>query len=115
LDVNLDEGAGQLLFLPWRGGLAGAQPDDHVFPAHRLSWVQRYVLDDSVALVEDSKHRDALRHRRDPAFSIRRRSNLPPRGCGGILFGAPATRGQGERDQQRSRRRTHVYSGIQGS
>ena len=38
--VELDEGAGQLLHLPGRGRLAGAQPDDHVADAHRLAGPQ---------------------------------------------------------------------------
>jgi len=36
-----------------------------------LARVKRNVLDDAVALVEDADHGDPLRHRRDPAFTVR--------------------------------------------
>lgn len=63
-DVQLDEGAGELLDLPWRGGLAGAQADDDVADAQRLAGLHRQVALGPVALVEKTDHRDALRHRR---------------------------------------------------
>jgi hypothetical protein len=63
-DVDLDEGAGQLLHLPGRRRLAGAQPDDNVAGADRLARVQREFAHLAVALVEQPQHRDALRHRR---------------------------------------------------
>ena len=63
-DVDLDEGAGQLLHLPGRGRLAGAQPHDDVAGANRLARVQREFAHLAVALVEQPQHRDALRHRR---------------------------------------------------
>jgi hypothetical protein len=65
-DVQLDEGAGQLLDLPGRGRLAGAQPDDDVADAQRLAGLQREVALDAVALVEQTDHGDALVHRRRP-------------------------------------------------
>jgi hypothetical protein len=65
LNVDLDECASQLFFFPRRSRLASAEPNDHVFPADRLAGVERNVLDDAVTLVEDSEHRDALRHGRD--------------------------------------------------
>jgi hypothetical protein len=65
LDVDLDEGAGELLVFPRRCRFAGAEPDDHILPPDRLARVERDRLDDAVALVEDAEHRDALRHRSD--------------------------------------------------
>jgi hypothetical protein len=62
--VELDEGAGQLLDLPGLGGLAGAQPHDHVADPDRLAGAQRQVALQPVALVEQAEHGDALRHRR---------------------------------------------------
>jgi hypothetical protein len=38
--------------------------------------MQRDVLDDTVALIEDAKDRDALRHRSHSAFAISGRSDL---------------------------------------
>jgi hypothetical protein len=116
LHVHLDEGARQLLFFPRRRGLAGAQSDNHVLPADRLAGVQRDVLDDAVARVEDAKHGRALRHRRNPALSVGRRGDLPRRRQRSIgLRLAFAARGKRKRDQQRGRKLPHAYSGIQGS
>jgi hypothetical protein len=62
--VDLDEGTGQLLYLPGGGGLAGAQADDHVAGAHRLARSKREVARNAVPLVEEPDHGDPLRHRR---------------------------------------------------
>jgi len=70
LDVDLDESAGQLLRFPRRGRFAGAEPDDHVFPANRLAGMERDRLYDAVALIENAERCDALRHRRDSAFAV---------------------------------------------
>ena len=59
--VDLDEGAGQLLDLPGRGGLAGAQPNDHVAVAHRLAGPQREFPHLAVALVEEPHARRPAR------------------------------------------------------
>jgi hypothetical protein len=116
LHVELDERAGQLLVLPWSSRLAGAQPDDDVLPPHRLAGMKRDVLDDPVSLVEDSKHRDPLRHRRHSALTIGGRPDLLARRQWRIrLLGALAASGQREHDQQRCNKGTHLYSGIQGS
>jgi hypothetical protein len=78
--------------------------------------MQRDILDDSVALVEDSEHRDALRHRRDSALAMRGGTDLPPSWSRRILlFGAAAATGQRQRSQQRCGSALHAYSGIQGS
>jgi hypothetical protein len=116
LHVDLDECAGQLFLLPGRGRLAGAQSHDHVFPAHRLAGPEGDVLDDSIALVEDPEHRDALRHGRDSALPCRRRRRIRRRRRNGVLLlGAAATSGERKPDQQRCGKPRHFYSGIQGS
>jgi hypothetical protein len=116
LDVDLDEGAGQPLRFPRRGRLAGAQAYDHVLPPHRLAGVERDVLHDAVALVEDGENGDALRHRGHARLVRTRRDG----GVGDdrsrrILLVAAAARRKGERDQHRCRQASHAYSGIQGS
>jgi hypothetical protein len=64
--VELDEGAGQLLYLPGRAGLAGAQANHDVADPHRLAGLEREVAGEAVALVEQAQHRDPLRHRSRP-------------------------------------------------
>jgi hypothetical protein len=63
-NVDLNEGTGQLLHLPGRGRLAGAQPHDDVAGADRLARPQREFAHLPVALVEQPQPGDALRHRR---------------------------------------------------
>jgi hypothetical protein len=116
LHVKLDERPGELLVLPWCGHLARPQPNDDVFPADRLAGMERHVLHDAVALIEDAENGHSLRHRRDSTLAVGRRGGLPRRRRSPILLlGALAARSQCERDQQRCRERTHAYSGIQGS
>jgi hypothetical protein len=62
--VELHEGAGQLLDLPGRGRLAGAQPHDRVTDPDRLAGAQGEVPGLAVALVEEAEHGNPLRHRR---------------------------------------------------
>jgi hypothetical protein len=115
LHIDLDERPRQLLFLPRRGCLAGAQSDDHVLPPRRLAGVKRYILDDAIPLVEDAEDRDALRHRCHPALAVGGRGDLRP-GAGRILLlAALPARGEREGNQQRSGYAVHYYSGIQGS
>jgi hypothetical protein len=54
--------------------------------------MQRDVLDDAVALVEDAKHRDALRHGRDARLvgAPRRRGGIAGGRSRCILLIAPA-------------------------
>jgi hypothetical protein len=116
LDVDLDERAGQLFFLPRGGGLAGAQAHEQILPARGLAGVQRDVFDDAVALVEDAEHRDALGHRRNS----RRAHPLRDGGVSGRplplrFLLAAAARGERQRDQERCGCLKHAYSGIQGS
>jgi hypothetical protein len=63
-DVELDEGAGQLLRLPWRARLAGAKPDDGVADAYRLAGPKLKIARNAVALVEQPDDRDSPGHRR---------------------------------------------------
>jgi hypothetical protein len=116
LHVDLDERAGQLLLFPRRGRLARPQPYDDVLPAHRLAGVERDILDDAVALVEDAEHGDALRHRRHAALAVGGRGGLPRRrqGLVGRLAALPA-RGERKRSDQGYDGCLHAYSGIQGS
>jgi hypothetical protein len=76
------------------------------------------VLDDSVALVEDSEDRDALRHRRDSALPGGGRRDLLAGRRRILLLRAAPTPRQGDQrqpDQQRCERPHHAYSGIHGS
>jgi hypothetical protein len=116
LNVDLDERARQFLFFPRRGRFAGAQANDQVPPPRRLPGMQRDILHDAVALVEDAEHRDALRHRRRPALPGRGRRHVLARGRRiFLLMAATAARSQRERNQQRCSSSFHAYSGIQGS
>jgi hypothetical protein len=78
--------------------------------------VQRDVLHDAVAFVEDAENRDALRHRRDAALTGSRRGHIL-RGWPGrvLLLGAASASGEREHHQQRCGGRSHAYSGIHGS
>jgi hypothetical protein len=116
LDVDLHERAGQLLLFPRRGRLASAQANDDILPSRRLAGMERDVLDDPVALVEDAKHGDALRHRRNAALSIGGRGRLPgARRDRVLLLGTLPARNKRGGDQQGRNGSTHFYSGIQGS
>jgi len=77
LHVDLNEGAGQLLFLPRCRHLAGAEADHDALPPHRLAGVKRNVLDDPVTLIENPELRDPLPHRRDARL-------IGARGRGGV-------------------------------
>jgi hypothetical protein len=97
VNVDLHESPRQIFRLPRRRLFAGAQAHDHVLPANRLSGPQGHVLDDSIALVEDSQDRDALRHGSDTALARGRRRGVGRSGCGRVLLlGALAA--PGERD-----------------
>jgi len=72
-DIELDEGAGQLLGLPGRGLLAGPKPDDHVSDAQRLSGLHAQIARQAVALVEQADHRFTFGHGRHAAHRLRLR------------------------------------------
>jgi hypothetical protein len=114
LHIDLHERAGELFLLPRRGRFARAQSHDQVFPARRLPRVERDILHDAVALVEDAEDGDALRHRRYAALPRRRRRRLVC-GWGRVLLLTPApARAEAKRKQQGGAA-LHAYSGIQGS
>jgi hypothetical protein len=78
--------------------------------------MERNVLDDSVALVEDADDCDALCHGRHTALTVCGGCDLPSAGHGRVpLLSALAARGECERGQQRCGNAFHAYSGIQGS
>jgi len=58
----LEEGAGELFILPWRGRLAGAQANDRILHADRHSRLHPEIADDAVALVQKADHRDPVLH-----------------------------------------------------
>ena len=116
LHIYLNERTRQLLWLPGSRCFTCPKPDDHVLPASRLAGVQRDILDDAVTLVENAKHRHALRHWRHPSLAVSRRGGLA-RGRKGrvLLLGALAAGDKRKRDQQRNCGLSHAYSGIEGS
>jgi hypothetical protein len=74
LHGQLDEGAGFGRIFPWRGLFASAQPYDRASGPHRFARFHFQILDQPVALVEQTQHRDPIRHRRrafDPADFLR--------------------------------------------
>jgi len=77
LHVHLHESTCELLRFPGRRRLAGAQSHDYVLPASRLARVERDVLNDTVALVEDAENSDSLTHGRDTPLPVRSRPDLP--------------------------------------
>jgi hypothetical protein len=121
--IQLDESAGQLLDLPGLGRLTGPQPDDRVADPDRLARPQREVSFLPVALVEEAKHGDTLRHRRGARSELVHRLGniarlvlelglLLPVG----VLGA-ARRAAGEREQHRQASADHrsehlVQSGV---
>jgi hypothetical protein len=123
-DVELDEGAGQLLDLPGRGRLARAQPDNRIADSHRLPRLENQVARHAVALVEEAEHRHPLRHRRRAGRD--RRDGLRdvhrPRLAGRLavaarlVFGAAiAAAERGEGDEGGAERKPHARSGVQAS
>jgi len=115
--VQLDEGSGQRLQLPRRGGLAGPQANDGVLDPHRLAGPQRDVADDPVALVEQAEDGDPLLHRGDPghgAGALRsgrrcRTARRLPR----LLDPVAAADGK-RRDDTQSQDCPHAQSGVHG-
>jgi len=124
LDVQLDEGAGQLLRLPRRTRLAGPQPHDRVADAGGLAGPQNELLGDAVALVEEAEHRDALVHRRrsgDLGADRLRHVDGARRGTVRRLLASAALAAGGERgeagedEKARPRDRPHPWSGVHAS
>jgi hypothetical protein len=116
LNIDLHESSSELFRLPRSRCLARTKAHDHVLPARRLTWPKRDVLDDAVALVENSENRDALSHGRDTALPCGRRRRFDRAELARALLPAATTaRRQRERDHQCCRKLSHAYSGIQGS
>jgi len=65
-DENAHERPGFGRRFPRRRGFAGAQLNDDVADAARLSGLEFEIPRQSVALVEQAEHRNPLCHRRDP-------------------------------------------------
>ena len=123
-DVELDEGAGQLLNLPGGRRLAGAEPDDRVADPDRLARLQGQRAGDSVALVEQAEHGDTLRHRSgargDRGDGLRNvdRARLAPRLAVAVGIGAGAAAAGaegGEKDEGGAEREPHARSGVHAS
>jgi hypothetical protein len=114
LHVDLDEGAGQLLRLPRRGRLARAQADDDVLHPNRLARLQRQILDDAVALVEQAQHRHALGHWR---YARLLGGGARHGDCDGIAFGrlivAAVAAGEHRQCRQDKGCGSHYWSGVQ--
>jgi hypothetical protein len=63
-NVELHEGARQLLHFPGRRGFTGAQAHDHPAGLDRLARLHLELARNAVALVEQAKHRHPFAHRR---------------------------------------------------
>jgi hypothetical protein len=114
-DVDLNEGPGELLLFPRSRGFARPQPHDDIFPARRLTGMQRNILHDAVALVEDRHDRDPLRHWCHSGLVGRWRSRVVRRTGGVTRLLSSTACGQGQREQQGRESGFHAYSGIHGS
>jgi hypothetical protein len=78
--------------------------------------VKRHILYDTVALVEDGQHRDALAHRGHAGLiHAGRRRGIGDHRLRGVLLIAFAARDKRERQDQSCGRLEHAYSGIHGS
>jgi hypothetical protein len=122
--VQLDEGAGQLLGLPGRRGLATAQPHDHVADPDGLAGPEGEVALEAVALVEQAEHCDPFGHRRRAGGELLHglrhvdRLVLDRRLILAAALVRAARRAGGEREHQRETRadhpaKHHVQSGVQ--
>jgi hypothetical protein len=76
--------------------------------------MERDILHDAVALVEDAENGDALRHRRHANLRAARPGRLPDRSRA-VLRLLPTAAGRERQHNQQCSRSLHYYSGIQGS
>jgi len=116
-DVDLDEGAGQLLLFPWRARLTGAEPDNNILRPRRLPGAKGKVVDNPVALVEQADQRDPLVHRSQALvcdLGLRRRPGFLLRILLLCLFAAVAGRQCQRAANQRCNREAHAQSGVHG-
>jgi len=120
--VELDEGASELLNLPGRRGLAGAQPDDHIADPRRLARPQGEITRQAVALVEQADDRDALGHRcraggeaGDGLRNVHRLSRGIAVGRIALRRAARAAGGERKHGRHRNKREAadHAPSGVQ--
>ena len=90
--------------------------DKHILPPRGLARPKSDVLNDSVALVEDRKHGDALRHGRHAGLIGHGRSGpVVQRSRTRLWLVGTIARGQGQREHERNGDPRHAYSGIHGS
>jgi hypothetical protein len=113
LDIDLDEGSGELFGLPWRRRLTRPKPNGHVLPPRRLARMQRDIAHDPVAFVEDGEDGDPLGHWRHACLARDCPRALSPRRL--VLLRSALARRKRACGQQCRGDETHVYSGIQGS
>jgi hypothetical protein len=114
LHVDLQEGAGQFLPLPRCSRLAGAQADDHVLHPDCLSWFQRQVADDAVALVQQPDDSDPFGHRRHAGLVGGRARHFDGHGIPlRWSLVAPAAAGDCGNQRQDQRGPLHYWSGVQ--
>jgi hypothetical protein len=115
LHVELDKGTGQLVELPWRSRLAGAQAHDGILDADGLTRPERDVPGDAVALVEEPENRNPLVHRRRAGRKLLRRG-LGLGGRLGALAGGtalqPVACPKRQRGNQGQAECAHPYSGV---
>lgn len=67
---QLHKGPCFLRAFPLAGALAGAQADDRAANPDAFAGTQGDVADQTIALVQQAKHRNAFGHRRDPGIRI---------------------------------------------
>ena len=127
-NVELHKGPGQFLHLPRSSRLAGAKPNGDVAGANRLTRLQLDLTRDTVALVEQPKHRNSLRHRRRTGRNGGHRLRNVHRARLGfvllialhLLGGAVLLPAGGKREQEGKAAGTekaaaHPWSGVQAS
>jgi hypothetical protein len=118
LPVNLNKGSRELFGFPRRARFAGLQTHRDVLDPHRLAGTQGQVADDAIALVQQTQHRNPLRHRRHAgnisggAGNVDRNRLIP---FPFELAGAIAARKQENRNGKEDQRPRHAYSGFHAS
>jgi len=116
----LHKGAGQLLLLPGRARLAGAQAHGYVLHPDRLPGLQGEIAHDPVALVEQAEDRDPLGHRSHAGQVACRARDIDRNRLIALKFialpGPIAARGnERQRQDEESAGRLHAWSGFHAS
>jgi hypothetical protein len=119
LDIKLDECARQPFAFPRSRGFACAKPHDRIVHANGLAGLHPDVAGDAVALVEESKDRHTIRHRRDTdlltGLDIGARQRHAVCRILTLILPAIATGRQQEHERAGSGGETiHAQSGVQG-